>query len=143
MRAATDAVRPNKPASLVSPYAGAVSVMVMVAILLAGCATNETGPVQPAAGEGGLQISSAIPAGMRTLPWSLLHLSGRHLTLSVRKSGCTAPRGVAVDASRRSVIISAYGPSAAGFCTSDEVSVIETLTLAAPVGARRPLLHGH
>lgn len=75
------------------------------------------------------------------MPWSLVHARGRQLSLTVNKSGCTTPQGLAIAGSSDSVTITAYGKAVAGSCTSDMVSVIENLTLAVPMGNRR-VVHG-
>jgi hypothetical protein len=125
----------------------ATSAQVFVAALaslclVSSCASDvgrNAGTHDPAGAR--LKLSAAVPQGMRALPWSLIHASGREIRVSVSKSGCTAPRGFTVVASKDAVVISAYGRRARGWCTSEMTSLVETIKLSRPLGSRH-LVHG-
>jgi hypothetical protein len=138
--------RPQRSSSKQAGATVATSAQVFVAALaslclVSSCASDvgrNAGTHDPVSAR--LKLSAAVPQGMRALPWSLIHASGREIRVSVSKSGCTFPRGFAVATSKDAVVITAYGQRAAGFCTSDMTTAIETLVLSAPLGARR-LVH--
>ena len=118
-----------------------ILVVAVATLCLASECASTTGSHDPAVVRAGLSIATTVPAGMHGMAWNLIRVTGPEIRVSVSKSGCTFPRGFAVATSKDAVVISAYGQRAAGFCTSDMTTVIQTLTLSDPLGTRR-LMHG-
>lgn len=120
---------------------GVLAAAMVVACAAAGCGSQADASDAVTSSGGGLKIVSSVPPGSRTLPWSLIRANGRSVSLSVSKSGCTTPQGLAIASSDSNITITAFGQAVDGICASDMVSVVEDLTLAASLG-KRTLLHG-